>query len=193
MKRFFERYDITKEGTIIRKSDGKVLKGAIDSNGYVIFYARYNRESKYYKVHRLVAIKYLPNPLNLPQVNHINGIKSDNRVENLEWVSSKENIQHAWENNLSDNFHLKIPVYQIDKNTNKIIMKFNSIREAAQITGIGKTNISAVIRHYIPSNRKKPRQTAGGFKWVKCNDYPEKEYTQASGSGERFNKNEDIV
>lgn len=68
------------------------LKPQIDYKGYL----RLELNKKAYAVHRLVALTFIPNPKNKPQVNHKNGIKNDNTVTNLEWVTNKENSQHAW-------------------------------------------------------------------------------------------------
>ena len=78
-------------------SDGKVLQNGIQihqntNNGYKTVFIN----KKYYRVHRLVAEKFIPNPDKKPNVNHKNGIKDDNRMENLEWVTQKENVHHYY-------------------------------------------------------------------------------------------------
>ena len=91
-----EDYIITKEGLIINKHNNYTLKPQLNGKGYL----RVSIGKKLCFVHRLVAQKYIPNPNNLPQVNHKNGIKTDNRVENLEWCDNIQNRKHAIENKL---------------------------------------------------------------------------------------------
>lgn len=93
-------YKINKNGEIKSLYYNKVLKFLYDKKGYVRAHLYKNNKAKSYQVHRLVATTFIPNPKNKPQVNHINGIKNDNRVKNLEWATAKENIIHGRENNL---------------------------------------------------------------------------------------------
>ena len=87
-------YDITTDGKIYNKKWGKYVKPQPNGTGYL----RVHIAGKMYFVHRLVASKYIPNPDNLPQVNHKDGNKHNNCVDNLEWVSNKDNSLHALHN-----------------------------------------------------------------------------------------------
>lgn len=76
---------------------GKQLKPSTNSKGYLQVMLSKGGKSKTYKVHRLVAISFLPNPLSKPQVNHLDGDPSNNLVSNLEWSTCSENIKHSFE------------------------------------------------------------------------------------------------
>ena len=94
-------YHVTKDGKIIRISDKKELKPSFDKKGYlrirlhVPLLSHNPDKRKPYKVHRLVAMYYLDDYSPQLQVNHKNGNKSDNRVENLEMVTNRDNVIHA--------------------------------------------------------------------------------------------------
>jgi len=82
----------------VRQIGGKVLKSPSNNIGYsqVTLCGPYDRKNV--KVHRLVAVAFIPNPLNLPEVNHKDLNKANNSVNNLEWVTSKQNKKHATDN-----------------------------------------------------------------------------------------------
>ena len=79
----------------------KILKQCLSrKNGYLSVSLSKNGKTKSYRVHRLVAEHFIPNSNKLFQVNHIDGNKQNNHINNLEWITCKENIHHAWNNNL---------------------------------------------------------------------------------------------
>ena len=97
----FENYSINKKGDILNTKRKRIIVQALDKDGYVKATLSKNGRTNYFRVSRLVAQTFIPNPNNLPFVNHINGIKTDNRVENLEWCTARENSLHAYRTGLA--------------------------------------------------------------------------------------------
>jgi hypothetical protein len=98
---FYERkYQIAPSGEIWNLGRECWKKTSINPNGYVKVTLSLNGEKKQNLLHQLVARHFLPNPYGYIQVNHKNGVKTDNFVENLEWISASGNIQHSLENDL---------------------------------------------------------------------------------------------
>ena len=102
-------------------------------------------KNKTHYVHRLVAEKYIPNPDNKPCVNHINGIKDDNRVENLEWVTYSENTNHAYDNDLLK--LRKLTFKQIEEIRMKYIPFKYSIPTLAKEYGVGINTIHSILQN----------------------------------------------
>lgn len=139
----------------------KFLKISNNGNGYMMVRLCKNGKAKKFFLHRLLAKAFISNPENKPQVNHINENPSDNRLENLEWVTQKENNNHG-----SHNLNMAISlrsgkarkVVQYDLKGNEL-RRFDFLKEAAQFVGGNSINISRAARNV------RNRETAYGYKW----------------------------
>lgn len=109
----------------------KIVNTYISCGGYIRVDLRTINKDKTYRVHRLVAESFIPNSENKPQVNHINGIKNYNRVENLEWCSAHDNMLHAY----------KIGLIKPLLGENKCNAKLKE-RDIIEIRNLYKNNIS---------------------------------------------------
>lgn len=135
------------------------------NKGYLAVTLSINGKKKPHLVHRLVAEAFIPNPENKPQVNHKNGIRTDDCVSNLEWVSNEENQRHSWKylgrkNPHEGKFGSDSTFYKVvlQIKDGKIIGRFNGAREAMRATGVNYKYISSCCHGKI-------KQT-GGFSWV---------------------------
>ena len=146
-------YYISSHGRAYSKFRNKVMKLHMTKSGY--YYIRYREFSsskeRNKKVHRLVAQAFIQPPSKEQNtVNHKDGNKCNNHIDNLEWVTQQENINHAFSEGLHHN--PKKPVLCVE--LNKV---FPSVREAGRVLGISS--------QHIPSACKSSNRTAGGYTW----------------------------
>lgn len=149
-------YSISDGGIVRNDRTGIYIKPVPTENGYL----RVGLNKRLCRVHRLVAEAFIPNPTGLSQVNHIDGNKLNNHVDNLEWCTPKQNIHHAYEHGLStvnyQGIREKTPVLQISLD-GKVVREFESIISAYRELGYDTSCISKVC--------KGKQKTAYGYKW----------------------------
>lgn len=165
-----------------RKIGGKILKTSINRNGYECIRISCNRQKRELKIHRMVALAFIPNIENKPYIDHINTIRNDNRVENLRWVTRMENAHnpitysrmfgrnHATgeqilkRKNANKSYGAEKAVLQLSIDGN-IIKEFKSIREAGRAFHDSGLAISRCCR------KIKCYRTAYGYKWIYKDEY----------------------
>lgn len=155
----FEEYEVSNLGNVKSLKTNKILKYRYQKNGY----ASVSLKQKNYLVHRLVAKTFLQTTNDKIQVNHKNCIKSDNRLENLEWVTKKENTQHALINNcFTRKFgienHRSKKIKQLSKQGN-LIKVWDSISDVHRELKLHIKNIVFCCQN------KKNYKTSGGYIW----------------------------
>ena len=136
-----EDYIITKNGEVFNKRNGHKIKPQINGTGYY----RVGIGGKLHFVHRLVAKLYIPNPENKPQVNHKDGNKLNNNVDNLEWVTNKENTIHAIKTGLQP-IEEKSKVAKLKRSQVQFIKSHDEMtrKELADLFNISENTISDI-------------------------------------------------
>lgn len=148
-------YLVSDKGRILSKKRGRVKyrKLTKDSYGYYVLVLTNNGKRKHLKVHRIVAETFIENPDLKKSVNHKNGIKTDNRVENLEWMSFRENMIHAYDNNLIKSIEetgvSKITMNEANQIRSILEQKMCTKKDISACYGISKSNINHIISNRI--------------------------------------------
>lgn len=158
----YKEFKASTLGKVMNIKTGKILKGRI-MRGYVYVHLRTPNYSKEVRLHRLIAETFIPNPDNLPIVNHKDENKENNCVDNLEWCNDTYSINYGTRNQkVSDKLinrkDISIPILQFTKDL-VFITEYPSAAEAERQTGINKNDIGSCCKKRIHYN------TAGGYIW----------------------------
>lgn len=148
-------YSVSDEGQVRNDKTNQIMHQGVQQD-YQFVTLVLNTGVKRMRVHRLVAMAFIENPLNKPYVNHINGIRNDNKVANLEWVTPAENSQHAVQTGLMTGGGRKKAVIQYNLNGERMAT-FESATEAARQTGGTQSKITMCCR--------RQRETANDYQW----------------------------
>ena len=125
---FENLYEVSNEGNVRNAKTGRILKTYDNGHGY----RKVELGNKKWYVHRLVGQAFIPNPYNLETINHKNEIKTDNRVENLEWMSRADNLRYS----------LEKPIEQYDLETGELLCTYPSLSKCCSVTGYDISTIS---------------------------------------------------
>lgn len=129
-------YSISSEGRVMKNATQKIMKPSKKSNGYLqinLFTCDGRRKKEY--VHRLVALTFLPNSESLPVVNHIDGVRDNNTVENLEWVTQRENVAKS----------TVLKKVRVLRKNGDVVGEFYSIQSACHYLNLTGSNVSACL------------------------------------------------
>ena len=158
-------YQVSNLGQILslnyyRSGKPKLLKPGKNKKGYLLVNLYKNRKRKSYKIHQLVAEHFIPNPDNLPEINHIDEDKTNNRVDNLEWKSHKDNCNHGTRNEriakTMTNGKRSKPVLQLSL-SGELIREWPSISECGR-NGFNHRNIVSCCNGKLKQYK--------GFRWM---------------------------
>ena len=151
----FKDYLVSNKGQVksLKYNEERILKHSIDRKGYHRVHLSINGKQKFYQVHRLVALAFIPNPDNKPQVNHKDGNKDNCCVSNLEWNTNGENGKHAYKMGLRKHLTRKVNQYDLEGN---LLKTWDSIKEAQE---------EYKINHISQCCRGKRYKTVRGYIW----------------------------
>lgn len=161
-------YQVSNHGRVWSHKTRKYKKTSMGTHGYPMMCLCANHKVKTFSMHRLVALAFIPNPYNKPDINHINGIRNDFRIENLEWCTKSENGFHSYRvlgriaasKGIKGKLHSESkPIIQLTKN-GEFVKEWES--QGDILSGLNISNCWNIINC---CHNKKYFKTARGFIW----------------------------
>lgn len=149
-------YEVSNKGNVRNVKTGRIKKPNNNGRGYLFVGLYKNGAEKKHYIHRLVAQAFIPNPNKLPEVNHKDEIRTNNKLDNLEWISHRDNSNYGKHNERISKSKCK-PILQLDLKTGFIIAYYPSVKEAGLSTGIYYDTITKAARGI--------KKSAGGYGW----------------------------